>query len=170
MASSVTHAREYETIYIMRPQVDPDEADRIATKLTEVVGKMNGKLTKIDNWGKRKLAYPIAKSSRGVFVYFKYIGFGPIVAELERNLRMLDSVIRFQTIMTNDENVSLDVTVDPEEVQFRRLEITEDEEEPNLEARLGMIDPPKKPRRDDDFDGFGEDFEGDFGNDDAEAN
>ena len=62
MASSVTHAREYETIYIMRPQVDPDEADRIASKLTEVVGKMNGKLTKIDNWGKRKLAYPIAKS------------------------------------------------------------------------------------------------------------
>ena len=165
MASTrVQQPREYETIYIMRPQVDPDEADRIANKITEVVKAQEGKLTKIDNWGKRKLAYPINKNGRGVFVYFKYIGKGNIVAEIERNLRMLDQVIRFQTVMINDHNVALDAAVDPEEVKFRRLEVSEEEEaEPNLEARLGMIDEPKRerPRHDDDMDGFEDDGLGD---------
>lgn len=170
-ASSATHAREYETIYIMRPSVDPDEADRIAAKISETVEKMSGKLTKVDNWGKRKLAYPINKATRGVFVYFKYVGFGGIVAEIERNLRMIDSVIRFQTVVNDVEDVSLAVTVDPEEIKFRRLEITEDEAEPALEARLGMIDEPKKSRHEsDDIDGFDDGFGDDDANDDSESN
>ena len=170
-ASSAIHAREYETIYIMRPSVDPDEADRIAAKMAETVEKMSGKLTKIDNWGKRKLAYPINKATRGVFVYFKYVGFGGIVAEIERNLRMLDSVIRFQTVVNDVEDVSLNVTIDPEEIKFRRLEVTEDEAEPNLEARLGMIDEPRKPRVEhDDLDGYDDDLGEDDLGDDAEVN
>ena len=92
------YAREYETIYIMQSAVDPDEADRVASKLAEVVTRLDGKLTKVDNWGKRRLAYNIKKNTRGVFVYLKYVGYQDIVAEIERNLRMTDSVIRFQTI------------------------------------------------------------------------
>jgi len=133
-------AREYETIYILSPQVDPDEADRIGGKMSEVVERLRGKLTKVDNWGKRRLAYPIRKNTRGVFVYMRYVGFGDLVAELERNLRMLDSVIRHQTILLNDEVDPATVAVDPEEVKFRRLEVTPDEEEPGLEARLGMLE------------------------------
>lgn len=151
-------AREYETIYIMRPTVDPDDADKIATRMSEVVDRLKGKMLKVDNWGKRKLAYPINKATRGVFVYFKYIGLGDMVAEIERNLRMQDTVIRFQTIMTNDEEVTLDVKVDPEEVKFRRLEVTEDEEELGIEHRLGMIETPRAERRsDDELDAFDDD-------------
>ncbi|MBK8172249.1 MAG: 30S ribosomal protein S6 [Sandaracinaceae bacterium] len=151
-------AREYETIYIMRPSVDPDDADKIATRMTEVVDRLKGKMIKVDNWGKRKLAYPINKATRGVFVYFKYIGFGDMVAEIERNLRMQDTVVRFQTIMTNDEEVSLDVKVDPEEVKFRRLEVTEEEPELGIEHRLGMVEMPRgeRARTEDDMDGFDE--------------
>lgn len=139
-------AREYETIYILRSSVDPDEADRVATRLSEVVDRLSGKMTKVDNWGKRKLAFPIEKSPRGVFVYMRYVGFGDMVAEIERNLRMLDSVVRFQTVqIAKDVNVA-EMTIDPEEVKFRRLEVTVDEPEPNLEQRLGMVEEPRESR------------------------
>ena len=86
--------REYETIYILESNIDPDEADRVATRMKEIITARNGHLLKIDNWGKRKLAYPIRKSSRGVFVFLKYLGFEDLVSEIERNLRLLDAVMR----------------------------------------------------------------------------
>lgn len=146
--ATTTHtkwAREYETIYILQPQVDPDEADRVANRMAEVVTRLEGRLTKVDNWGKRKLAYPIRRHTRGVFVYLRYLGFSDMVAEIERNLRMLDSVIRHQTIQVQAEVDPAVVTVDPEEVKFRRLEVTPDEEEPGLEARLGMVEDTRAP-------------------------
>src|SRR6476646_2395810 len=87
-------AREYETIYILRPNVDPDEADRIANRVREVLEGMGAKLLRIDNWGRRKLAYTIRKASRGVFVYVRYVGLNNVVAEVERNLRLIDDVMR----------------------------------------------------------------------------
>lgn len=151
MAVMIQKPREYETIYILQPQVDPDEADRIAGRVTEVVARLNGKLTKLDNWGKRRLAYPIRKHTRGVFVLVRYIGIGDIVAEVERNLRLLDQVMRHQTVCIRVEGVTLDVAIDPEEVKFRRLELTPDEEEPNLEQRLGMLEEHRPRRHEHDF-------------------
>jgi small subunit ribosomal protein S6 len=163
MATLIQKPREYETIYILQPQVDPDEADRIAARITDVVARLEGKLTKLDNWGKRRLAYPIRKHTRGVFVLVRYIGIGDIVAEVERNLRLLDQVMRHQTVCIRVEGVTLDVAVDPEEVKFRRLEVTEDEEEPNLEQRLGMLEEQRPRRSDNEFgdDEFGDDGMGD---------
>lgn len=159
--SNARKPREYETIYILEPTIDPDEADRIAARMTEVVAREGGKLTKLDNWGKRRLAYKIRRHTRGVFVHMKYVGLGKIVTEVERNLRMLDTVMRQQSVLVNDVGISLDVAVDPEEVKFRRLEITADEEEPNLEQRLGMIEAEKPPREErefgDDIDEFADD-------------
>jgi small subunit ribosomal protein S6 len=153
------YAREYETIYIMQSAVDPDEADRVASKLAEVVSRLDGKLTKVDNWGKRRLAYNIKKNTRGVFVYLKYVGYQDMVAEIERNLRMTDSVIRFQTIQVGEELIKEDVAVDPEEVKFRRLEQTEEEEEASLEQKLGLVAPPVTERSEDDLEG---DFDDDL--------
>src|SRR5215813_12298047 len=95
-------AREYETIYIMRSGVEADEADRIATRVREVVTGRGGKLLRIDNWGRRKLAYPIGKATRGAFVYARYVGLSDLVAELERNLRLIDDVVRFQTVLLKE--------------------------------------------------------------------
>src|SRR5689334_10525356 len=136
----------------MQSAVDPDEADRVATKLAEVVTRLDGKLTKVDNWGKRRLAYPIKKNSRGVFVYLKYVGYQDMVAEIERNLRMTDSVIRFQTVQLQHELIAAEVAVDPEEVKFRRLEQGVEEEEATLEQRLGLVATPDRERTEDDLD------------------
>jgi small subunit ribosomal protein S6 len=138
-------AREYETIYILRANVDPDEADRIATRVREVIDGRGAKLLRIDNWGRRKLAYPIGKATRGVFVYVRYVGLNDVVAELERNLRLIDDVVRHQTVRIKEKVRIEDYAVDPAETQFRRLEAPapEEAEEPELAQRLGLIDRPR---------------------------
>src|SRR5438067_12247 len=92
-------AREYETIYVLRPDVDADGADKIGTRVGEVVGREAGRLTKVESWGRRRLAYDIAKHRRGVYVYLKYLGSGRTVSEVERNLRLSDGVIKYQTVL-----------------------------------------------------------------------
>jgi small subunit ribosomal protein S6 len=139
-------AREYETIYILRPNVDPDEADRIANRVREILTGLSAKLLRIDNWGRRKLAYNIGKVSRGVFVYVRYVGLNNVVAEVERNLRLIDDVLRHQTIQVKGKVRVEDYgEVDPADVQFQRLEqpTAEESEEPELAQRLGLVDRPR---------------------------
>lgn len=145
VSASTLRAREYETIYIMKPTVHPDEADRIAERVKGIIDGRKGKLLRVDNWGRRKLAYPIGKAGRGVFVYLRYAGFGDLVAEVERNLRLIDDVVRHLTVQINDDVVLDTFTVDPDEVKFHRLEETaqEDDAEQELAARLGLIDRPR---------------------------
>ncbi len=143
--------REYELVYILNPQVDADDADKIATRLQEVVSKLGGKITKVDQWGRRKLAYPINKATRGVFVCVRMVGYGDLVAEIERNLRNADAVVRFQTVKLDTVVEALDkVTVDPEQVKFARIEApSPDEVEPTVEERLGLNVKPRERNNDD---------------------
>ena len=139
-------AREYETIYILRPNVDNETAEKVVDRAHDVVKRLDGTVTKLDNWGRRRLAYPIQKNTRGIFVYLKYVGFGDLVAELERNLRLLDEVVRFQTVLLREDIDPATVVVDPEEVQYLHVEDTDEPEDAETErARsLGMI--PRAPR------------------------
>lgn len=141
-------AREYETIYIMRSSVEPDEADRIAGRIRETIAGRGGKLLRIDNWGRRRLAYPIGKATRGAFVYARYVGLNDLVAEVERNLRLIDDVVRFQTVLLKERVRVEDYEVDPAETQFHRLEqaVPEEEQEMELAQRLGLVERPKGER------------------------
>jgi small subunit ribosomal protein S6 len=139
--AQVLKSREYETIYILRSDVDADTADRVQGRVSEVVGRDNGKLVKVESWGRRKLAYPVGKQKKGVYVYVKYIGRGGLVQELERNLKLQDSVLKFQTVTTNEEVDVQTITVDPEEIKFQRLELPpEEEEKESREKALGLVD------------------------------
>jgi small subunit ribosomal protein S6 len=139
-------AREYELVYILNPQVDPDEADRIAQRVQDIVARLGGKITRVEQWGRRKLAYHIGKFSRGVFVCVRMVGYEGLVAELERNLRNADMVIRFQTVRRDGSFEVERVTVDPEEVKFQRVEAAspEEEAEPSFEERLGLLQKPRE--------------------------
>src|SRR3954470_11042461 len=117
-AAQAERLREYEVVFVLTPNADNTEAERINAKVSEVVGSFGGKLLKLDNWGRRKLAYPIKRHTRGIFVYAKYIGKPGVVAEIERNLRIADSVLRYQSNLLNPAVATADVTVDPEDVKF----------------------------------------------------
>ena len=146
--AQILKSREYETIYILRSDVDADTAEKVQARVAEVVGRDNGKLVKVESWGRRKLAYPVAKQRKGVYVFVKYVGRGGLVAELERNLKLQDSVLKFQTVQTNDEVDAASISVDPAEVKFERLELpVEAEEAESREKQLGLIDlGPDAPR------------------------
>jgi len=90
--------KEYETIYVLRSDVDADTAEKVQARVAEVVGRDSGKLVKVEAWGRRKLAYPVAKQKRGVYVYVKYVGRGGLVQEIERNLKLQDTVLKFQRL------------------------------------------------------------------------
>jgi small subunit ribosomal protein S6 len=160
--------KEYETIYVLRSDVDADTAEKVQARVAEVVGRDNGQLVKVEAWGRRKLAYPVAKQKRGVYVYVKYVGRGGLVQEIERNLKLQDTVLKFQTIQTNDEVDVAALTIDPEEVKFQRLELPpEDDAIESREKQLGLIDlgpdAPRSMRH-----GHGRDGDDDFGDEGGE--
>ena len=145
-APAIRWAREYETIYILRADVDNAGAEKVVDRAKDVITRLEGTLTKLDNWGKRKLAYPIQKSSRGIFVYLKYVGYGDLVAELERNLRLLDEVVRFQTVLLTEDIDPASVAVDPEEVEYLHVEEEDEAEDTELERARSLGMAPRAPR------------------------
>lgn len=90
--------REYETIYISKPDVATETLATMNAKVRTVIEEAKGRLLKIENWGKRKMAYKIAKQGRGVYVFFHYLGTAGTVEEIERNLRIQDAVIRTYSV------------------------------------------------------------------------
>jgi small subunit ribosomal protein S6 len=152
MSRAVTapnRAREYETIYILRPDVDADSAERIGTRVAEAVSREKGRLTKVELWGRRRLAFEIAKHRRGVYIYLKYLGSGQVVSEVERHLRLSDVVLRYQTVLVGSDLVVEDLPVVDEDVKFERVELTplEDEREDSRERQLGLIEPERRYER-----------------------
>jgi small subunit ribosomal protein S6 len=146
---SPVKTREYETIYILKPDVARDTQEKIASRIGEVLTRESGKLTLIENWGRRPLAYPVAKCRRGVYVYLKYLGGGALVSEIERNLRLSDDVIKYQTVLMNPDVDAASVTINDEDVKFEAVELpVEEEPEDSLERRLGLIE-GERPRHDD---------------------
>jgi len=106
-------AREYETIYILRPNTPNEGVADVNSRIKGIIENMGGKIIKVDNWGKRRLAYEVAKERKGIYLYWQYLAQPGVVEETERNLRMLDSVIRYLTVKV-DENI--DVTARPSEI------------------------------------------------------
>ena len=105
--------REYETIYIVKPDTEPSQLQGINERLRTLIEGAEGKLITVENWGKRKLAYEIKKQTKGVYLYWHYLANPHLITELERNLRMIDHVVRFLTVKV-DENV--DPTARPSNV------------------------------------------------------
>ena len=89
---------EYETTLVLRPELAGDAIESALDRVRDSVKKMDGTLLEINHWGRKKLAYPIEKQTRGVYVHTHYLGKDNLVAEVERNLRISDSVMRYLTI------------------------------------------------------------------------
>jgi small subunit ribosomal protein S6 len=119
--------RKYETFFIVDPDL-PDETNSVVdTKVQGVVTANGGEVLIYTPWGKRKLAYPIRKRTRGLYVLMEYSGGPDMVAELERNLRIDERILKFITVKLEDR-------FDPEKEAARRAALaavpafTEDDE------------------------------------------
>ncbi len=95
--------RDYETIFILRPDTQNDGIATVNTRIKGIVENMSGKVLKLDNWGKRKLAYEVKGQLKGIYLYWRYLGNAGLVEEIERNLRMIDEVVRYYTVKVDED-------------------------------------------------------------------
>ena len=115
--------RRYETIFIVRADLQPDEAAGVIDRYTGIIGDMDGTIIKVENWGKRRLAYPIEKKREGVYVRVDFAARYEVVSEVERNFKIDENILRFQTVKLAD-------AVDMEEIEREIAEV--------VRARLGL--------------------------------
>ena len=95
--------RNYEAIYIIHPEVVGDELTAMVEKFQTVLTDQAAEIHKLDNWGTRKLAYPIQKVERGCYVQTLFCGGPEVIAEFERRLRLDEKVLRFLTVRFDGE-------------------------------------------------------------------
>ncbi len=89
----------YETTFITRIDQTEEALKTLKDRLFNIVKEYKGEIIHQEDWGKRKFSYPIQKEVRGQYTHFVYTGTSDVVAELERNLRLNESTLRFMTIV-----------------------------------------------------------------------
>ena len=95
--------RNYEIIFIVRPDVTDEDVDKLIAQMEGVVGATGGQIEKVEKMGRRRLAYKVRKQREGVYVLFRLQGSGDTVKEFERRLKVLDTVIKYLTVRTDED-------------------------------------------------------------------
>jgi small subunit ribosomal protein S6 len=90
--------RIYEELFIVKPDAPEEEVNAFVEQIRGVITNAGGTVDKVDNWGKRRLAYRIDKYREGNYVLFQFSAGAQLVKELERRLRVADIVIKFLTV------------------------------------------------------------------------
>lgn len=89
--------KKYETAIVFDPEIPEDRRKEFLAKLAGVIASFQGQVVKQDDWGVRKLAYPIRKRSNGYYTFLVYSGDRGVVEELERNIKIFDGILRYLT-------------------------------------------------------------------------
>ena len=95
--------RKFETLLLLSPELPGEGRESLLSTLVGIIEREGGSLVEADHWGMRDLAYPVNKLMRGYYVRLEYNGPAPLVAELERNIRITDGIFKFVTVKLADE-------------------------------------------------------------------
>ncbi|MGD9075761.1 MAG: 30S ribosomal protein S6 [Desulfobacteraceae bacterium] len=95
--------RHYETLYIVNPELDDENYKAVVDKFKDLIEKEKGVIVKLEEWGKQRLAYLVKKFNQGSYVLMDYCGGSGITAELERDLKLDDRVLKYQTVKLADD-------------------------------------------------------------------
>jgi small subunit ribosomal protein S6 len=95
--------RNYEIMFIVNPNATDEEIDKINGQLEAVITGAGGEIQKIEKMGKRRLAYDVDKFREGSYVLFAIGANGDIIKEVERRLRVMDAVIKYLTVRTDED-------------------------------------------------------------------
>ena len=99
--------RVYEVIFIIRPDVPEAEVDSLVEQMQQGVTGAGGEVAKLEKWGKRPLAYQVAGQREGIYVFFEVNGTGDTLRELERRLKVTESVIKMLSVRVDEERTRL---------------------------------------------------------------
>jgi len=95
--------RNYEIIFIVRPDVTEEDVDKLIAQMEGVVASTGGKLEKVEKLGRRRLAYRVKKQREGLYVLFRLQGSGDTVKEFERRLKVIDTVIKYLSVRIDED-------------------------------------------------------------------
>ena len=93
----------YEVMFIIRPDTPEEETSKLVTQMEGYVTATGGKLEKSEKMGRRRLAYRIERYREGFYVLFVLEGEPAVVTELERRMKVTDSVIKFMTVRVDEQ-------------------------------------------------------------------
>lgn len=126
--------RRYETIFILRPDIGENQTRQSLKRVEDIVANGGGELIETDEWGIRELAYRIKRERRGYYIRLDYVAPGPVMNEVERNLKLMDESLRHLSVMVEED-------ADPAklrgEVEARRRRLAE--------ARAAAASPEPRP-------------------------
>jgi small subunit ribosomal protein S6 len=105
---------KYDVIYILDPNATTEEGAAVSAKVEQIVADTKGTILKKDDWGKRRLAYSVKKHREGHYIFYHVTVSTDAVAEITRNLRLLEKVIKFSIV--KDEISHLKAKVKPPRV------------------------------------------------------
>ena len=95
--------RNYEVVFVAAPTLSGEELDDFINHAQTTVEGKNGKVVKIDNWGKKSLAYKIKRFREGYYVVLTIEGGGSAIAELEPRFRVTDFILRYISVRIDED-------------------------------------------------------------------
>lgn len=95
-------SRQYELVYILDPDATDDVVAGLHSQIQDIVSRFGGAVENTENWGRRKLAYEIGRFKDGVYVLHVLNGSGDMVKEIDRRLRVVDTVIRHLVVRVDE--------------------------------------------------------------------
>jgi len=96
--------RDYEVVILVHPDLEQTSLNDVIEKVKGWVTESGGSITKVDVWGKRRLAYAIRKQREGQYVLFEIKIDPAFTRELERNLRFVEPIMRFLITLVEEQN------------------------------------------------------------------
>lgn len=96
--------RQYDLIFICRPDTPEADVDKVIATLEHAATEKGGKIETVNKWGRKRMAYRVHKLREGYYVYMVLKStHGEVVKELERRLKVSDAVIKYLTVRVDEE-------------------------------------------------------------------
>ena len=89
---------QYEVLYVITPELEEEAMRGTIEKFSGIITANGGEIEKIDEWGKRHLAYPIDYKNEGYYVLVNFLAMPEFPRELERNFKIDENIIRFMVV------------------------------------------------------------------------
>ena len=99
--------RSYQSVLILKPDLDEAQVDQVLEKITEFLSKNNGSIVKVDKWGKKRLAYRVKKSRFGYYLNIYHTCESLKVSALEADYKLYDLILKFLVIRLDDKDLEL---------------------------------------------------------------
>ena len=112
--------RVYEVMYIAEPKTADDDIVKLNDAITKMIENEGGSVVKVEDIGRRQLAYQINKNTDGYYVLFEIEGSGQEIAELERRMRVNDTIMRYITVRVDEERKAAQKLTDKREKRLNR--------------------------------------------------